>query len=84
MKESKNYKVSIITVDGNVITKETNNVEQTLSQFRPEIIKGKIIINAEKGDKKFTKTIFVPVARRLFYNGFALKIFARNIERALL
>lgn len=77
------YAVTIKTADGTAIYSSTDSIEETLSLFKPELIKGKIIVEASKGLKKVNRVLFVYVARRLFFNNVALKIFARNIERAL-
>ncbi len=78
------FNVKIQSVNGLEVDCNTDDLEKTLLEYKPFIIKGKTVIVVEKGDKKVEKLLFVPQARRLFYNNFALKIFARNIQRALL
>lgn len=78
------YKVTIKSVNGIEINCTTNDLLKSISEYRPQFIKGLVSVKVTKGNRIFDRNIFVPQARRLFYNGFALKLFVRNIERALL
>lgn len=77
------YVITLKSADGTATRYVTDSVEESLTSYKPELIKGKVIVDVEKGDKKISKVLFVYVARRLFFNNVALKIFARNVERAL-
>ena len=83
LKSNDKFNVTIETVDGVEVSKETENLEETFFEFKPQFITGKIKVRVSKGDKLFEKLLFVPQARRCFYNEFALKLFVRNIERVL-
>lgn len=80
--ESTLYKINIQSINGD-FELETENVEEALAKFKPEFITGKVIVKATKGNRSFEKLLFVPLARKIFYNPFALKTFARTITRAL-
>lgn len=77
------YKLSILSSDGKNLKSSTDSLLDSLLSYKPEIIKGKTVIKVQSGDKVYEKVIFVPIARKLFFNDFAMKTFARNVERAL-
>jgi hypothetical protein len=80
----KKFNITLKSVDGMEINCDTDDIEETLKEFRPEFITGKIIITAQRGDKTVDKLLFAPEARRTFHNLFALKVLARNLTRALI
>lgn len=80
------YEISITLADGTKHEMKTDTVEAGLSQYKPEFIKGKLVVDVknEMNGKTANKVVFVPAARRMFYNPMALQIFSRNLERALI
>jgi hypothetical protein len=79
------YDISISTLDELSINLQTETVEEALSAFKPAVIKDKVIINTThlSTGRKNEKQLFAPRARFTFNNETAIKILARNIERAL-
>lgn len=77
------YNVNVRSVNGLEVNTDTDNLLEAISSFQPQIIKGKVLVTVVRGKKKYERLLFVPQARRLFANEFALNIFARNIQRAL-
>lgn len=80
----KKFNVTLKSVDGMEINCDTDDIEETLKEFRPEFITGKIIVTVYRDKKKVEKLLFAPEARRTFFNLFALKVLARNLTRALI
>lgn len=84
-KEDKDlFNLSVSVAGGKELKESTDNLEKSLLSFRPSLIKGKVTLTVEYKGNTTERVIFVPQARRLFYNDFAIKIFARNLQRSLI
>lgn len=83
MNDLKKYLLSIKDADGVEYKSESENLFESFMLFSPKKIKSKLIVNVKSKDKEYESILFVPRARRLFANEFALKLFVRNIQRSL-
>ncbi len=77
------YNILITEADGNTFKIKTNNLEDGFNEYKPKLVKGKLVVDVNTKDKSINKVVFVYQARKLFENSLTLKIFSRNIERAL-
>ena len=80
---TKKYLVTISMNDKSK-TFETTDLAQSFIDFKPSVIKTVVRIAVEYGDKKVERVLYVMRAKRVFYNPFTAKVFARDIERALI
>lgn len=72
-----------IEIDGKKKYIGTRDPAQAIIDFKPEVIKGKVILSLEWQGKRVEKLLFVNRARRVFYNPLTAKIFARDLIRAI-
>jgi len=78
------YSVLLTTRFGKEVEMTTDSLEKAFDNFKPISITGKVIVNVSRIGKSVNRILFAPMARRTFFNNYALKLFIRNIERSLL
>lgn len=73
-----------ITVNGETTKVGTNDIVEALKAFeRPALIKTDLVVSAKVGKKTVEKVLLVQAARRLFNNGTAMILFAKNLSQRL-
>lgn len=73
------YKVEV-TLLGETLKFNTDNIAETLFNIKPVKISGKVVIKVTKGKKSFEKALNVFQARRLFINRLTATILEKNIK----
>ena len=58
---------------------DTDNLEEAIASFRPEILKTSLTIRVTKDGKTLDRYLYLNPARRLFNNSIALEAFVRNL-----
>lgn len=73
-----------ITVNGETTKVGTNDIQKALTAFeRPALIKTDFVVSAKSGKKTVEQVLMVQAARRLFNNGTAMILFAKNLSSRL-
>lgn len=78
VKEVKQFKITAIFND-QVIELETNDIKETLTSIKPELLNTEVDIKVQKGDQITERHLNLRQGRNLFINESFLDVFISNL-----
>lgn len=76
--ELKQYHL-VIEMNGEVFECDTNDLKESILEFKPLVVKTKVIFKITKGDLYCEKIVFVRRARMIFRKNLFMKIFLNQL-----